>query len=273
MSSRRGSFSMHAITSDSRSYALAASDFGTCGFPFSSLVSITLIVVRPCSAGRRVREDQPAGCYAVRRSCGRLQGSACCLDTGRVLPEILRLAVLLLVLPVGFQDQLTNPLLCGRVHDRPQQCKAPAFAIDAVLAIRKRDVPPVPCAPLPDGEADQLQSGERATLRVLASAEMQLRISQLAGRVPPVIRDDLDVHRVYLLFMRRDSPDRRAWEPAGRIAGGRAAARMAAGLPSLCVYLSDCRSSSCGSSSSSSYGVVIGVPGGRSLIVGGSRSR
>lgn len=90
-----------------------------------------------------------------------------------------------LVLAVGVEDQIAQPVLGRGVDDGPQQREAAPLAVHRVLARRERHRPAA-AAPLPDREADELQAVERA------AREVQLRIRQLARRVAPVVRDEQD---------------------------------------------------------------------------------
>ena len=71
------------------------------------------------------------------------------------------------------------------VDHGPQEREAPTLAVHRVLTRRERDVPAV-AATLPDAEADQLETGERAV------DEVELGIGELSGRVALVVRGDLD---------------------------------------------------------------------------------
>src|SRR5262249_31681893 len=95
-------------------------------------------------------------------------------------------------LPFGIriENQLADPSLRCRVHNRTQQREAATLAIDVVLTGGKRDIPAsAPAAPLlRDGETTQLEPLEGA-LR-----EVQLCVSELSRRVAPVVRRNLDRH-------------------------------------------------------------------------------
>jgi hypothetical protein len=66
-----------------------------------------------------------------------------------------------LLLGVRQEDQVTHEILRIGVHDRPQEREAPAFAVHGVLARGERHGAPAVLA-LPNGEADELEAGERA---------------------------------------------------------------------------------------------------------------
>ena len=87
----------------------------------------------------------------------------------------------LLMLGVGLEHEIAYPFLGVGVSDRPQQREAATVTIDDVLARREGDVATATAAPLPDHEANQLDSFESAV------GEMQLGIRELAGRVAFVV--------------------------------------------------------------------------------------
>jgi len=71
---------------------------------------------------------------------------------------------------VGGEDQIAHGVLCVLVGDGPEQREAAAFAVDGVLPGGERDVATGACAALPDGEANQLESGEDAVDEVERSS-------------------------------------------------------------------------------------------------------
>ena len=85
----------------------------------------------------------------------------------------------LLVLGVRLEDAVAHRVLGGRVDDGTQQREAAALAVHAVLPRRERDVPAAAAAALPDREADQLESGERAV------GEVEFRVGELARQGCP----------------------------------------------------------------------------------------
>ena len=96
-----------------------------------------------------------------------------------------------LVVGIRLQDELANAILRGGVtRDWAEQCKAPSLAIDRERPCGERDVATVPASTLPDGEANQLQSSQRAV------DEMQFGLSQLSGRVVLLVRRDFHDHGV-----------------------------------------------------------------------------
>src|SRR2546426_1971047 len=111
--------------------------------------------------------------------------------TGREL-RVGRDSRTLLVLDECLEHEITHTLLCARIGDRTQQCKAATLTIDGVLARRERHVAAGATAPFPYGEADQLQAVE------LSVDEMQLGIREFAGRVAAIVRRDSydDTHDV-----------------------------------------------------------------------------
>src|SRR4029078_12819048 len=96
------------------------------------------------------------------------------------------LGPVLLVLGVRLQHELADAFLRLRVSDRAQECEAATVTVDDVLARWEGDVATATAAALPDGEADQLHAVE------FAIVEMQLGIREVSGRVPFVVRSELD---------------------------------------------------------------------------------
>ena len=66
----------------------------------------------------------------------------------------------------------------------PQQREAAALAVHRVLPGREGDVAAGAVAAFPDGEAEQLEAGERTVV------EVEFGIRQLAGGAALVVRDD-----------------------------------------------------------------------------------
>src|SRR5262249_21721964 len=88
---------------------------------------------------------------------------------------------------VRLEDEVADAVVCSVVSNGPQQCEAATLPVDGVLARREGDVAST-SAPLPDGEADQLQAFE------LAVAEVQLGVRQLAGGLLFLVGKNLDGH-------------------------------------------------------------------------------
>ena len=98
----------------------------------------------------------------------------------------------LLVFLIRLNNHFSQLVLAHRVEYGAEKREAPALAVDGVCARWKCDVPPITRAPFPHGETNQLESGQRTV------SEMKLGVSKLAGRIPLVVRRDLDRHGVLL---------------------------------------------------------------------------
>src|SRR5688572_5539337 len=96
------------------------------------------------------------------------------------------------MLAVRLQDEIAQSVLRRRIGNRAQQREASPLAVDRVLPGRKRDVPAVPVASLPDREPDQLQSLEVPVL------EMHFCFCEFARRCALVVRCDFDSHDALL---------------------------------------------------------------------------
>src|SRR6202158_4917878 len=70
--------------------------------------------------------------------------------------------------------------------DRPQEREAPALTVDGILAGRERHIATRAGPALPDREADQFETVERAC------TEVQLRVGKFSRRVATVVHRDLD---------------------------------------------------------------------------------
>src|SRR5689334_23332492 len=97
-------------------------------------------------------------CKPSTRSPVRSAPSATGLRIGARWSYGLRLAFL--KLRVGVEDQLSDAVLSGAVDDGPEQGKASALAVDAVLTGGKCDVATETASAFPDTEADKLETRE-----------------------------------------------------------------------------------------------------------------
>src|SRR5690606_38040983 len=99
-----------------------------------------------------------------------------------------------LVLAIGLDDDVSQPVLGDRIGNRPQERERAPLAVDRVLPCWKRHVlAPVP--PLPDREADKLQAIERT------AGEVQFGVGQLAGGGTLFVRRKSDGHLCLLETM------------------------------------------------------------------------
>src|SRR5690606_28426987 len=76
---------------------------------------------------------------------------------------------------VRLQDQIAQPVLRVRVLNSADEREVPPLAVDRERPRRERDDPPASVAPLPDGEANELEAIE------LAASVVDLGVGELAG--------------------------------------------------------------------------------------------
>src|SRR2546427_450306 len=95
---------------------------------------------------------------------------------------------LLLVCRVRLEHELANALLRCGVDDGPEKRERTTFTVHRVLARRKCHVAARTAAALPDREANELETFERA------SGEVQLCLGELSNGVALVVRLNLDCH-------------------------------------------------------------------------------